>query len=112
MSNFHVGQKVVCIDGTVRPAKHRVRLIHPMKFFPIKGQVYTIREMMMGELSGKVCLRFHEIPDEIVFYVYRGSEYEGVPVWEASCFRPLVERKTDISIFTAMLNTQRVRTDA
>jgi hypothetical protein len=74
---FQVGQKVVCVDD-----KPRILPIHEIK----KGEIYTISW-------------FNPVFPDAVFIK------EGLPYsfW-ADRFRPIVERKTDISIFKKLLN--------
>jgi hypothetical protein len=73
--SFHVGQKVVCIDASL-PANpwHRA---NPLT----KGRIYVVRHLFVK------CI---DIDDS-----QRG--------WQNWRFRPVVETKTDISIFTEML---------
>jgi hypothetical protein len=91
-----VGMKVVCIgnfDSSKFPGYEHVT-------FPVKGSVYTIRAFVEGlTLDGQIAegLIFEEIVNPISA---RGIEYSFKPIR----FRPVVERKTDISIFTRMLN--------
>lgn len=106
---FHVGQKVVCVEETVIPEEC---VIGRMPMVPVVGNIYEIREILIGDLSGKPCLRFHEIPNEDVLYIVGNRLMEGVPAWEAHAFRPLITRKTDISVFTAMLAGQKVSVPA
>lgn len=102
---FRVGQKVVCIEETVIPPEN---LISQYPLTPVEGKVYTICEIMIGVISKKPCLMFHEIPAETVVYLYKGKACEGVPAWEASGFRPVVDRKTSIEVFQAMLTRPRL----
>jgi hypothetical protein len=87
---FRVGQKVVAVrdddDGNV---DERVGLR--------RGQVYTIAEI--GP--------FWPPRDT---YGVRIVEIQLKPLdwWCAFCFRPLDERKTDISVFTSMLSPTRL----
>lgn len=89
MSNFRVGQKVVCVDA--KPSFSRVPA--PFK----EGDVLTVSAITTGwsghGLDTGLC--FEEVPCV-------GQCYNG---YSARRFRPVVERKTDISIFRAMLNT-------
>ena len=90
---FRVGQKVVCVNA------------EGMKYGPRKwarlttGQIYTVRALVDGmDEDGRLwpALLLQEISNPIA---PRGVEYNY-----ASCrFRPIVERKTDISVFKAML---------
>jgi hypothetical protein len=85
---FRVGQKVVCVND------------EPSRFtgFPTnvkKGGVYTITKTFLHP-RGVPCvlLKEIEVPRQHLGY-------------DASRFRPVGERKTDISIFTAMLNPSK-----
>lgn len=83
---FHVGQKVVCVDGVWKcamdPSGNRA---------PTPGRVPVANEVLeitrIEEHFGVPLLGFAEI----------------LNLWDHRCFRPVVERKTDISIFKAML---------
>ena len=84
---FHVGQKVVCVDASSWYGEFGV--------FIREGEVYTvacIRAKRDGEVVDLVELKS---PINCGFYSYR--------------FRPVVEYKTDISIFTDMLKDVRVK---
>lgn len=94
---FHVGQKVVCINDTPWNS--------PLLGTLRRGCIYTIR--WIGIHLGQPCVKVDEIlrpcgldisPDDTPFLSRR--------------FRPLIERKTDISIFTAMLNPSKRSVDA
>lgn len=84
---FHVGQKVVCIDDSWTDLNGRPDC-RPED--PRKGSVYEIASIAEG-----VWLYLQEIPNGVGY--------------ESCSFRPVVERKTDISIFTKMLNPARVK---
>jgi hypothetical protein len=73
---FHVNQKVVCVDASL-PANpwHRK---HPL----VLNQIYVVHA-----LAGPKCINIDA----------------SRRAWENCRFRPLVQRKTDISIFTKML---------
>lgn len=94
---FRVGQKVVCVDSKL-PTHARNRNMDGLT----EGAIYTIRATdvwcWVNDRYDGVYLV------EIVRAVVPGCEHEPeVPFWKHR-FRPVVERKTDISIFTAMLN--------
>lgn len=93
--SFHVGQKVVCIDGDFKNPHYE-----PPGAMPDKGGIYTIRSMEMATCgySGAIQLglRFYE-------FVYPPVACGHEPCFAARCFRPLIERKTDIAIFQRML---------
>jgi hypothetical protein len=88
---FRVGQKVVCVDakGGIDPK-------------PVEGTIYTIRQTLASPILGIPSVRLQELicPTE----TFTGQE----GFFYALRFRPIVERKTDISIFTKMLTPQGV----
>lgn len=87
---FKIGQKVVCVDASSPPIRgHRSD-----PDWPVKGQIYTVADLRIDPSSGLPALQTEE----------QGSKY----VWyQRRRFRPLVERKTDISIFTKILSGVR-----
>jgi len=94
---FRVGQKVVCVDASP---------ITPGSIFTgaQEGGIYTVR--WVGPYEDEPCIRLQETQRDCWVRGVRDLPYR-------SCrFRPLVERKTDISIFKALLNptkqTERV----
>jgi hypothetical protein len=76
--NWHVGMKVVCVK--------------PFGDELMKGNVYTITWLGGGSV-------FRHVPHCRV----NGGEQ----AWMLERFRPVHDRKTDISIFTRMLNPQK-----
>ncbi len=102
MNNWHIGQKVVCIKSYT---KVWASWIHHFGYIvPIEGNIYTIKEIFTDSAQlrcynqvGNVCFRFNEICN--VFW----DEELG---YDQMNFRPLVEKETDISIFTDMLETK------
>ncbi len=100
---FYVGQKVVCIDdkSCLRAITENWNLdLHGLKV----GEVYTIKwigNFKHKYLGESVCVHLVEINRPNCFL-------HGVPVpFSLKRFRPLEERKTDISIFEAMLNPNK-----
>ena len=89
---FYVGQKVICVGFPRASFSDRwCEFWHPPKGGdPKKGNVYTVS-------------RIHETSIEIAEINSPADEYwlEG---FLKVGFRPVVERKTDISIFTEILN--------
>lgn len=77
---FHIGQKVECIETSPRGTA-------------IKGQIYTVSWIAPPGRFSKPAIRVVEIPCHPVTGGF----------W-ASRFRPIIERKTDISIFRELLN--------
>jgi hypothetical protein len=97
--NFRVGQKVVRVSGNERVAAPAI--------YPEYGKVYTIRSI--NDWGGDVILIcLNEIDNSHMVPEYGRLE----PGFHYSAFRAVVERKTDISIFKAMLNPSKERADA
>jgi len=93
--DWHVGMKVVCVDDSNRTYEH-------MGFTYVKkGSVYTIREMYM---TTRLAILVEEVVNRPAAVRGHGIREPG---FGACHFRPVQPRKTDISIFTAMLNNQR-----
>ena len=92
---FYVGQKVVCVDDV--PVQLRVG--DPT--FPLRsGEVYTVRGF--ADQRGDKCILLCEIFEpELADLGYFARR-----------FRPAVERKTSIEIFTRMLNPSKERETA
>ena len=86
---FHVGQQVVCIED---------RYWNPWvgDMSPVKGRVYTIREILIDAIC-RVGLRFEEIINAPHIYIDGQAERAFL----GDRFRPV--RKTNIDVFTAML---------
>ena len=94
--SFHVGQKVICVNNE----PHEGRPWVPGEEVVV-GQIYTIR-------------RVHFWRDHPVVWLEEVRRAIGsVAKWGPDCgygqfrFRPAVERKTDISIFTQILDGVR-----
>lgn len=95
---FRVGQKVVCVEDDFA---ERNKLCRIPTHYPKTGQVYTIRSFVSAR--GRVFVRLIEIinqPEKLLGNVE--------PAFWVERFRPVVETKTDISIFTSMLKPSRV----
>ena len=91
MSNFRVDQKVVCIDDDWGSAPLGGQVQH----WPKKDDVYTVRAINVNG-NGKVFIRLCEIVNP------ETDKHHEAEFW-AECFRPVVERKTDISVFRKLL---------
>ncbi len=97
---FHVGQKVVCIDDRYTNITGKQELT--------KDIVYTVRWCGLYDhprRGTRLCVRVEGITrpaDPVEF-----PDHPDVP-FGAFRFRPAVENKTDISIFTKML-TPKIR---
>ena len=98
---FRVGQKVVRFSGG--PGCVITNNLTTSDYtFPALGDVVTVRTV--NDWPSGTLLTFYE-HDNSHLIARLGSRYE--PGFKARYFRPLVERKTDISIFTAMLTPKR-----
>lgn len=89
---FHVGQRVVCIDGSGLRRSYG-------EIGPETGAVYTVREVGDPPEWPRTCLLLVEIVNEPHNYTHGFCEGG----FDARRFRPLVERKTSIEIFQRML---------
>lgn len=87
---FRVGQKVVCVDA------HDIEVVTGL----VLGATYTVHGIAPTDGYGTHGIFLCEVlPPEPLS--------GGLYGFRASRFRPAVERKTDISIFTEMLTTER-----
>lgn len=101
---FHVGQKVVCVDaGDINGFGCRWMDDDA----PTVGSVYTVTSIH-ADCTGDTVFHLVEIPRGPIARRQWG-ESAGYNVVR---FRPVVERKTDISIFTAMLTGSKIGADA
>lgn len=100
MSNFRVGQKVVCVSvPDFRPEQ-------PNK--PILGGIYTVRSVAVNH-QGLPGIRLEEIRNPVGHFTGGFHDEPGFFAWR---FRSVVDRKTDISVFKAMLKPSKTRVDA
>lgn len=107
MSNFHVGQKVTMIVDF--PAGERTRAAQDGVSLPRHGEVYTILNMEPGANPWTrqfTFIRFVELVNGP--HLVDGFE----PSFDSRLFRPVVERKTDISVFKAMLEPKKGKVEA
>lgn len=93
---FYVGQRVVCVDDS--PASDGCHV--ELKL----GSVYTVSEAHWCDIYdwGVLVIEAPRPPERPYFS----------PFYKGQRFRPVVERKTDISIFKAMLNPSKQGADA
>lgn len=92
---FYVGQRVECVESGYAPG-------YPHDLARV-GAVYTVSRVFAAP-CGTLALELVELhqPEDDLWW----------PGTKAACFRPLVERKTDISIFTRMLTPNKQGVDA
>lgn len=100
---FYVGQKVVCVDDS--PWRNIGCRGYPMILR--RGAIYTIVAISTGYSDAKIGLHFAEIRD------LGGPRYiAGVPGgprgYDSERFRPVVEKKTDISMFEEILRRETI----
>ena len=100
---FYVGQKVACVDADAVEGDGRVRLR--------EGRIYTVRKIATHSVRW---FRLPKFKDEHrVVWLEEITDRPGDDTpYCVLRFRPVVERKTDISIFTAMLNPSKVEEPA
>jgi len=109
MTQFHVGQKVVCVNASeMDEAPVGVRIVGDLDGLR-KGAIYTVRSIYIDHVWGGACIRLHEIERRPLSF-FNGQYFESG--YDPSRFRPIIERKTDISIFRAMLNPQKTEVTA
>src|SRR5258708_1625188 len=86
---FHVGQKIVCVEG-----EWRHPLVHLIPALPRKGGIYHVRAfdpwVEPSSIQGCRYIWLCEITNPPI----RGMEVS----FAGFCFRPVIERKTDISV--------------
>jgi hypothetical protein len=89
---FYVGQRVVCVrdDNDVFGREMIIK----------KGSIYTVASLVTSNW-GRDGVTLVEV-----------SPPPGVVGWLNELFRPITERKTDISIFKAMLNPSKQEVSA
>lgn len=94
---FYVGQKVVCVEPSRGGG-------YPDDIVPYVGGIYTIRGIDANRAGGAyhTGLFLEEIVNPLRGYA--GYVVLSEASFRATRFRPLTERKTDISVFRALLN--------
>ena len=103
---FHVGQKV-----TMKPEYGHFWFHLENKIWeggsdlPIMGEVYTI-----VHIAGLVVCKGVAEQVGLVLKEFSTPRDGAVDLYAAERFRPVVEKKTDISIFTEMLTPKTVET--
>lgn len=101
---FQVGQKVVCVDDDFSNYGDRLGiLLSRGVHFPAIGQVFTVRELDVS-FQGEPFIRLVEITNPVMSF--KGNGISEI-AFHADRFRAVTTRKTDISCFTAILNTTK-----
>ena len=101
--SFSIGQKVICV------ARHPEWEANGVENIPEVGKIYTVRAL--GQTEGILLEEIHNDPPPD--YSMEFLTGEVVPptedeFWQCR-FRPVVERKTDISLFRKILNQVNAR---
>lgn len=93
---FYVGQKVVCVYSFPHEG-------HPddVDGYPIRGNIYTVRGTITWPEPIGLGLYLFEIVRRPLL---TEAGYCHERTFAAAAFRPVEERKTDISIFTEILD--------
>lgn len=106
------GAKCVCIDddfGYVTNGRDMLPVRQPML-----NEVLTIREVEIGRASNSLCSR----PGEPFLYFWEierrqsSGDLSGEVSFLVENFRPLLDRPTDISVLTSLLNPSKQTEDA
>ena len=94
MTDWHVGQKVVCVrwDWDHGP-------FEASPIMPVVGQTYTIRDIDTDPALPRCSFRFDEIINKPITF---GTFLE--PNFHCDFFRQIVETSADISAFESILN--------
>lgn len=91
---FQVGQRVVCVDVPWESGSHPLPWV-----CPTLKSIYVVRDIVPWANGRGSSFRFSEIRNQPIDF---STEY----------FRPVVDRATDISVFTALLTPTRERAPA
>ena len=93
MNNFRVGQRVVCVHPEMSGLKTANGWSGNLLQY---GRIYTVTDIGIFVVNGNTHIDVAEVSTPHAL------------AWEPARFRPAVERKTDISIFTRMLTDDKV----
>jgi len=93
MSNFRVGQKVVCVNSKNTPGKSWYGDV------PVVGQTYTIEDVFIGPITGTISLLLEEIKRSEWERESIGVDKLGYHAWR---FRPVISQADDIALFHAL----------
>lgn len=106
-NNWHVGMKVVCIDDRCYPVDPKYQDLYAK--WPLRlNKIYTIRSIGIcrDETIGP---NGEIVKNNVMIEIEVPNPFEGIKGFDARRFRPLQKRKTDISVFTQMLNDVKIR---
>lgn len=102
---FYIGQQVVCVDDTEQQFPWYC-CFNEIK--PVKGNIYTIRGFEPEPYEDFPGLYLEEIINKPGRYAHPNRFYGQIieQSFHIGRFKPIQKKKTDISIFTKMLNKQ------
>lgn len=100
---LEVGQKVVCIQECWR--WHTMDIRTWGFTVPVVGKVYTIREVVLNATTDGGCIPCLRLVEIVNPPLPSPPCHEGnrEPAFAHFAFKPLEEKKTDISVFQKML---------
>ena len=101
--NFTVGQKVVCVDALTNSRTIKLTELE-------EGGVYTIRKIGVQEIPGVFEPELSVWLEGVAREVFSSKDLSIICDdfgFRPSRFRPVINRKADISIFTDMLIEQK-----
>jgi hypothetical protein len=90
---FRVGMKVVCVDDS--------NIVDLRIVKPVKGVIYIVRGITAWN-----SIFLNEIVNPVLRFSDSYGDWEAEPSFWSWRFRPVVESKTDISVFTKMLKSE------
>lgn len=102
--SFRVGQKVVAVGYDIHYDPNSIMWRHPKAAYPEIGGVYTIRQINVWAKYTLVLL--HEVDNQHMLAIVGGKIEPG---WDSRAFRPVIEHKTDISVFHRILDNVNIR---
>lgn len=97
-----IGDKVVCVLAV--PEKSVINAIHYKILTPKLNNIYTIEKFLSGGEEGMLLLT--ELDNASVIKSLSWNIEGGFPF---SYFRPVQKRRSDISMFTSILNSTPVK---
>lgn len=115
---FQVGQRVVCIKGfepdgcpgcrgnkPVEKHTYTIRSVEP-SIYQFDGEIVLLLVEVVNEPCNMPGIRISASHDGVVDIDLGATGERG---WNQTHFRPVEERKTDISTFTTILDATKIR---
>lgn len=97
--DWHVGMKVVCVEEFEHNGTEHL---------PLVGAIYTLRGLRRSKYTDRLYVQLVEVVN--VPRQYAGEF--GEPWFSVEGFRPVQTKKTDISVFQAMLTGNKQKVEA